>query len=102
MYKMVQVTDKEDLRRKVQTKLYEYKRKDIRLKKKFPIQNTNCETVTLQTALEIIENLESDICTICNFPITFNYVSRLTMYHVVCANFHLTDLMKQKYTPRII
>ena len=68
---MIHIENKSDFRKKVQKKLYEYQRKDVRIKNKFPIQNTNCETITLLDALEIIEGLESDKCTICNFPILF-------------------------------
>ncbi len=71
---MVLVTNKNDLRKKVQKKVYEYQRKDIRIKNKFPMQNTNCEKITLQNALEIIENLESEICVSCHSPILFDYL----------------------------
>jgi hypothetical protein len=69
---MVYVTA--DLRKKVQKKLYEYQRKDVRIKKQFPIQNINCETITLLNALEIIEHLETDKCTVCNCSILFDYI----------------------------
>ena len=71
---MIHIENKSDLRKKVQKKIYEYQRKDFRIKVKFPIQNANCETITLQNAIEIIESLESDKCTVCNFPILFDYM----------------------------
>ena len=71
---MVLVTNNNDLRKKVQKKVYEYQRKDIRIKNKFPVQNTNRETITLRTALQMIENLESEICVICHSPILFDYL----------------------------
>ena len=94
---MVHIENKSDLRKKVQKKIYEYQRKDFRIKVKFPIQNANCETITLQNAIKIIESLESDKCVL--FVIVLYY---LIICHIACVNFHLTELMEPKYIQRII
>lgn len=73
---MVIIQDKKSFSKKFNNKLGDYKRRDKYKKKKYPKQNEGLETIKLNDAIKLVEELENDLCYGCKCKMLFcNYKS---------------------------
>lgn len=71
---MVIIEDLKNFKKKFQNKVRDYKRSDQYKKEHFPIENENLHTLTMTEAIQLVNDLESDLCTGCGCKILFcNY-----------------------------
>ena len=72
---MVFIEDKNIFSKKFYNKLRDYRRVDKYKKEKFPLENENLETIKLQDAIKLVNDLESELCAGCNCKMLFcNYL----------------------------
>ena len=62
-----------DISKKINNKIRDYRRVDKRKKERFPSENEGLETIKLTDAIELINELKTDICEGCNSKMLFNY-----------------------------
>ena len=68
---MVEIENIKNLKKHIRYKLTDYKRGDKIKTDKFPEKNKNLKTITVDDAVNLIENLETDICKGCSCKILF-------------------------------
>lgn len=71
---MVIIDNIEDFRKKFNNKFYGgkgNKARDVKIKKKYPLENETLETITFKEALQLVEKLESDKCEGCGDKMLF-------------------------------
>jgi hypothetical protein len=71
---MVLIEDIKDFSKKFNNKLRDYRRVDKRKKEIFPIENEGLETIKLNDAIKLVNDLKTDLCDGCKCKILFyNY-----------------------------
>jgi hypothetical protein len=72
---MVLIENKKDFSKKNYNKLSDYRKVDRYKKEIFPLENENLETIKLKDAIELVNDLDSDLCYGCGCNMLFyNYI----------------------------